>query len=74
MKRVIQVKSKKTGMIYELLTNDRCLTPFDVLEFHGIVQKPKRICDREKGYSLIEKNKCLEDEDFIVVKDEEMVV
>ena len=73
MKRVIQVKSKKTGQIYELLTNDRSLTPFDVLDFFGIVQKPKRVCDREKGYSLIERNKCLEDDDFEVIRDEELV-
>ena len=71
MKRIIQVKSKKTDTIYELITNDRYLTPFDVLDFHGIVQRPKRICDREKGYSLVERNKCLEDEDFEVVRDEE---
>ncbi len=73
MKRVIQVKSKKTGMIYELLTNDRSLTPFDVLEFHGIVERPKRICDRERGYSLRERGKFLDDEDFEVIKDEEIV-
>jgi len=74
MKRVIQVKSKKTGTIYELITNTWDLTPFDVLEFHGIVQKPKRICDRERGYSLIERNKFLDDDDFEVVRDEEEVV
>jgi len=72
MKRVIQVKSKRTGTVYELLTNDRSLTPFDVLEFHDIVQRPKRICDKERGYSLIERNKCLDDEDFIIIKDEEV--
>ena len=72
MKRIIQVKSKRTGLIYELLTNERSLTPFDVLEFHGIVQRPKRICDRERGYSLIERNKYLDDEDFEVIKDEEV--
>ena len=73
MKRIIQVKSKRTGTIYELLTNTWDLTPFDVLDFHGIVQKPKRICDREKGYSLVERNKCLEDDDFEVIKDEEVI-
>jgi hypothetical protein len=74
MKRVIQVKSRRTGIVYELLTNDRSLTPFDVLEFHGIVQNPKRVCDRERGYSLIERNKFLDDEDFIVIKDEEVAM
>ncbi len=73
MKRVIQVKSKRTGQIYELFTNTWHITPFDVLEFHGIVTNPKRICDREKGYSLVERNKVLEDEDFIVIRDEEIV-
>ena len=73
MKRIIQVKSKRTGIVYELLTNDRSLTPFDVLEFHGIVERPKRLCDRERGYSLIERGKFLDDEDFITIKDEEMV-
>jgi hypothetical protein len=73
MKRIIQVKSKVTGTIYELLTNDRSLTAFDVLDFHGIVQRPKRICDRERGYSLVEHNKCLDDDDFVTIKDEEMV-
>lgn len=74
MKRIIQVKSKVTGTIYELLTNDRSLTAFDVLDFHGIVQRPKRICDRERGYSLVERNKYLDDEDFIVIKDEEVAM
>ena len=73
MKRVVQVKSKRTGTIYELLTNDRSLTPFDVLDFHGIVQKPKRVRDREKGYSLVERNKYLDDDDFEVIKDEEVI-
>ena len=73
MKRIIQVKSRKTGTVYELITNDRSLTPFDVLEFHGIVERPKRICDRERGYSLIEKGKFLDDNDFEVIKDEEVV-
>jgi len=72
MKRIIQVRSKITGTIYELLTNTWHMTPFDVLDFHGIVQKPKRICDWEKGYSLVERNKCLEDEDFEVIRDEEV--
>ncbi len=74
MKRIIQVKSKKTGIVYELITNDRSLTPFDVLEFHGIVQNPRRICDKERGYSLIERNKFLDDDDFVTIKDEEMIV
>lgn len=73
MKRIIQVKSKRTDIIYELITNDRHLTPFDVLDFHGIVQNPKRVCDREKGYSLIERNKYLDDDDFEVVRDEEVI-
>ena len=73
MNRIIQVKSKRTGIIYELLTNDRSLTPFDVLEFHGIVVNPKRICDRERGYSLVERGKFLDDEDFRVIKDEEVI-
>ena len=74
MKRVIQVKSKRTGIIYELLTNDRSLTPFDVLEFHGIVERPKRISDKEKGYSLVERGKILDDENFEVIKDEEVAM
>lgn len=73
MKRLIQVKSKRTGIIYELLTNDRSLTPFDVLDFHGIVERPKRVCDMERGYSLVERNKFLDDDDFIVIKDEEII-
>ncbi|NLZ53821.1 MAG: hypothetical protein GX892_11900 [Thermoanaerobacteraceae bacterium] len=73
MKRVIQVRSKRTGQIYELITNTWSLTPFDVLDFHGIVQKPKRVCDRERGYSLVERNKFLDDEDFEVIKDEEVI-
>lgn len=73
MERVIQVKSKRTGTIYEILTNDRSLTAFDVLDFHGIVQRPKRVCDIDRGYSLVERNKCLDDDDFIVIKDEEVV-
>ncbi len=72
MKRIIQVKSKRTGEVYELITNT-WLTPFDVLEFHGIVEKPRRICDRERGYSLIERGKFLDDDDFEVIKDEEVV-
>ena len=74
MKRIIQIRSKRTGEIYELTTNTWSITPFDVLDFHGIVERPKRLCDREKGYSLIEKGKILEDEDFEVIKDEEVVV
>lgn len=73
MKRIIQIKSKRTGQIYELITNDRHLTPFEVLEFHGIVQNPRRICDKERGYSLVERNKYLDDDDFEVVRDEEIV-
>ena len=73
MKRIIQVKSKRTGEVYELITNTWHLTPFDVLEFHGIVQKPRRIRDKERGYSLVERNKFLDDEDFEVIKDEELV-
>lgn len=73
MKRVIQVRSKKTGIIYELLTNTWDITPFDVLEFHGIVTNPRRVCDRERGYSLIERNKFLDDDDFEVVRDEEII-
>jgi hypothetical protein len=74
MKRIIQVKSKRTGIIYELLTNERNLTPFDVLDFHGIVERPKRISDKEKGYSLVERGKILDDEDFEVIKDEEVAM
>jgi len=73
MKRVIQVESKKTGTIYELITNTWHVTPFDVLDYHGIVQKPKRICDKERGYSLVERNKFLDDEDFEVIRDEEVI-
>lgn len=73
MKRIIQVRSKKTGEVYELITNTWDLTPFDVLEFHGIVERPKRISDKEKGYSLVERGKILDDEDFVVIKDEEVV-
>ena len=73
MKRIIEVRSKKTGTVYGLLTNDRYLTPFDVLDFFGIVQRPRRICDRERGYSLVERNKFLDDEDFEVIRDEEVV-
>lgn len=73
MKRIIQVKSKRSGQVYELITNDRSLTPFDVLDFHGIVQRPQRICDRERGYSLRERLKYLDDEDFEVIRDEEIV-
>jgi len=57
MKRIIQVKSKRTGIVYELLTNTWNMTPFDVLDFHGIVERPKRISDKEKGYSLVERGK-----------------
>ncbi len=74
MKRIIQVKSKQSGEIYELITNTWHLTPFDVLEFHGIVVNPKRLRDRERGYSLIERGKYLDDDDFEVIKDEEVVV
>ena len=74
MKRIIQVRSKRTGEVYELITNTWHLTPFDVLDFHGIVERPKRLCDRERGYSLIERGKFLDDEDFEVIKDEEVVV
>ena len=48
------------------------MTPFDVLEFHNIAIKPARIVDREQGYSLKEKGIFLEDEDFEVIKDEEV--
>ena len=74
MKRIIQVRSKRTGEVYELITNTWDLTPFDVLDFHGIVERPKRLCDRERGYSLIERGKYLDDDDFEVIKDEEVVV
>jgi len=72
MKRIIQVQSKKTGIIYEVTTNTYNMTAHDVLEFHNIVRKPGRICDREQGYSLFEKGIFLEDEDFEVIKDEEV--
>ncbi len=71
MRRIIQVRSKRTGKIYELITNTYEMSSFDVLEFHGIARKPGRICDRERGYSLFEKGMFLEDEDFEVIKDEE---
>ena len=74
MKRIIQVKSKQSGEIYELITNTWDITPFDVLDFHGIVERPKRVCDKERGYSLIERGKFLDDDDFEVIKDEEVVV
>lgn len=72
MKRIIQVQSKKSGVIYELITNTYNMTSFDVLEFYGIVRKPARIVDEERDYSLIEKGMFLEDEDFEVIKDEEV--
>jgi hypothetical protein len=74
MERIIQVKSKRTGIVYELLTNTWNVTPFDVLDFHGIVERPKRISDKEKGYSLVERGKILDDEDFEVIKDEEVAM
>ncbi len=74
MRRIIQVKSKITGAIYELITNTWHLTPFDVLDFHGIVERPKRISDKEKGYSLVERGKILDDEDFEVINDEEVAM
>jgi len=72
MKRIIQIQSKRSGIIYELITNTYNMTAYDVLEFHNIVRRPGRICDREKGYSLVEKGIFLEDEDFEVIKDEEV--
>lgn len=72
MKRIIQVQSKRSGIIYELITNTYNITTYDVLDFHGIVKQPGRICDREQGYSLVEKGIFLEDEDFEVIKDEEV--
>ncbi len=71
MTRIIQVQSKKTGRVYELETNSYTYGVFEVLEFFGIVQKPRRICDRERGYSLVEGLDCLDDDDFILIKNEE---
>ena len=47
----------------------------DIVEFQFLIGtvKTKSICDREKGYSLVERNKCLEDEDFKVIRDEEVI-
>jgi hypothetical protein len=71
--RTIQVRSKVTGIVYEMVTNTEEYGWFDVLEFHGIV-KPPRPCDYEKGYSLIEGVDAIEglrkDSDFEIVRDE----
>jgi len=71
--RTIQVRSKVTGIVYEMVTNTEEYGWFDVLAFHGVV-KPPRPCDYEKGYSLIEGIDALEglrkDSDFEVIRDE----
>ena len=71
--RTIQVRSKVSGIVYEMITNTEEYGMFDVLDFHGIVKSP-RPCDYEKGYSLIEGVDDLEglrkDSDFELILDE----
>lgn len=74
MKRIIQVRSKITGMIYEMETNCLEYGKLDVLELHGILEPPRRQCDMERGYSLrepgVDLRRFLDPEDFEVIKDE----
>jgi len=74
MRRIIQVKSKITGKVYEMETNCYEYGMLDVLELHGILEPPKRQCDMERGYSLrepgVDLRRFLDPEDFEVIKDE----